>query len=501
MKLRIFVNPSRLRRWHLTLAHRLGGAGHHVSFAFAEGGPTLPAVLNVVMAIERRLYRLPEQHPSQKLDFVDLASLTADMQHPELILDLTVKGVDASAMACPVIGLFFDGRRGEEAAIVATLGARRTVLTATDERGCVVVEARPAIETTQVLSQALDDVFTRAITVLVKAVGAPPPGGTRPLSYPSQAGTAGAAAITASGLTAFALTAFLRRAKRKLGLGGIGLAGARAPHWHVGWRQAGGRDIALLDRPSWQKDDYRWLQDDGRRYYADPFLFEHAGASHLFCEEMPLTSAKGVIAHFVIDAAGVPGLPRTVLERPYHLSYPFVFEWDEAVWMIPESSTSRRIELYRAVRFPDHWVLDAVLVDDVAASDATFFAHAGKLWLFATDQDGGLSWDTLCIWHATSLQGPWTPHRANPVLIDAGSARPAGRIIERDGRLLRPAQDCTAGYGGGLVLKEITHLDEDRFEERLFDAGRTMVGVHTLNTGSGFEAIDLLGVPMERGSR
>jgi hypothetical protein len=42
-----------------------------------------------------------------------------------------------------------------------------------------------------------------------------------------------------------------------------------------------------------------------------------------------------------------------VLERPYHLSYPYVFFVGDDAFMLPETAANGAIELYRAVSFPD----------------------------------------------------------------------------------------------------------------------------------------------------
>jgi hypothetical protein len=193
------------------------------------------------------------------------------------------------------------------------------------------------------------------------------------------------------------------------------------------------------------------------------------------------------------------GTPRPVLETAVHLSYPGVFARDGAIWMIPETSGRRTIELYRADPFPDRWVLDHVLVDNVSAGDATLFERDGQLYLFAsTNDDGGSTWDQLSLFQAPSLHGSWTAHPGNPQLIDAGAARPAGFVFERNGSAIRPAQDCRAGYGAGLTFCRIDRLDPEGFAQTI--AGRLAPdprwrasGAHTLNAGAGFEVIDRIG--------
>ena len=81
--------------------------------------------------------------------------------------------------------------------------------------------------------------------------------------------------------------------------------------------------------------------------------------------------------------------------------------------MIPESSANATVSLYRAERFPDRWVKETDLLTGITASDATIVEHAGRLWMFATTHDGAGSFsDTLSIFHAAHLRGPWKPHEA-----------------------------------------------------------------------------------------
>ena len=91
----------------------------------------------------------------------------------------------------------------------------------------------------------------------------------------------------------------------------------------------------------------------------------------MFCEEFPYATGKGVISVFALDEAGNPGPTRVVLERPYHLSYPVVFRHEGQIFMMPESSANRTLEIYRAEHFPFRWTLDRVVLSDIELADAT----------------------------------------------------------------------------------------------------------------------------------
>jgi hypothetical protein len=185
-----------------------------------------------------------------------------------------------------------------------------------------------------------------------------------------------------------------------------------------------------------------------------------------------------------------------VLEQPWHLSFPYVFEHDGTLWMLPESSNNQTVSLYRADGSPLRWIKEIDLLVDIEASDSTIVSFDDRFWMFTTvpHADPSRS-EKLLLFHAKSLLGPWLPHRKNPVLIDGRSARSAGGMLVRNGVLWRAVQDCEHRYGAALGLAEVTRLDENHFEQKL----RTVIRpdwhwpgwrLHTLSRAGPLECID-----------
>ena len=277
------------------------------------------------------------------------------------------------------------------------------------------------------------------------------------------------------------------------------LAGAEN-NWFVAWRRLVSETDSIQAHEAWPHTTWTRLPDDGRRYYADPFLFENKGTVHVFCEEYPYATGKGVIAHFEIDKSGaVAGPTRVVLEASAHLSYPNVFRHGGEIWMMPESAGARNLVLYRADPFPYRWVPDRVLIEDLVLADATIIEHDGRHWLLATtSEEGGSSWDCLSVFVAASPLGPWRRCYGGPALVDASAARPAGNAFRRGNQLWRPSQDCRRLYGGGIALCRVDHLGEDTFRQTVMarigpPPGFRAAGAHTLNVAAGYEAIDIFG--------
>ena len=203
---------------------------------------------------------------------------------------------------------------------------------------------------------------------------------------------------------------------------------------------------------------------------ADPFVFADGGRWHMFFEVDNWLTWKGEIGLATSDDGVTWRYEGIVLAEPFHLSYPHVFAADGGIYMTPESSQADAVRLYRARRFPDLWEHVADLVEGRPYADPTIVRHAGRWWLF-TETSGG-SDDTLRLYHAASLTGPWVEHPRSPVVRgDASLARPAGRIVSVDGRLVRFAQNCRPAYGTDVRAVEILTLTTGDYAERPIGTG------------------------------
>jgi hypothetical protein len=274
------------------------------------------------------------------------------------------------------------------------------------------------------------------------------------------------------------------------------------------------RGVVLKSRKAWLRDEWfvavraraadahvdvpvpvRALPNPPGRYLGDPFPIEVDGRHFLFVEDYSYATRRGVIS---VSEAGLDGEwspPRRVLESDHHLSYPFVFEHEGTIYMLPETGEAGRIELHRAVSFPDHWQLERVLLDGLVAVDATLHIDCGVLWLFANVMEGREDRGQLWLFSAPSLDAEWRPHPRNPIVTDPRTARPAGRLFRRGGVLLRPSQDCARAYGEAVVLNRVDVLSPNDYRETPVDRIEPdwLTGVertHTYTFDSRYECLD-----------
>jgi hypothetical protein len=233
------------------------------------------------------------------------------------------------------------------------------------------------------------------------------------------------------------------------------------------------------------------------RDWADPFALERNGRYYVFFEELPYAVGKGHISMLEIGPDGRWSQPVPVLERDYHLSYPFLLELEGTLYMIPETAQNATVEIYRCVEFPLRWRLERKLLDGVRCVDATFHRTPERWWMFANAAPGQsrVFEDELHLYHAERIFGEWQPHRRNPVKSDARCARPAGQLYLRDGELFRPSQVCVPRYGAGLSINRVERLTPDEYVERqvqriLPAEQQGILGVHTVNRAGALTVVD-----------
>ncbi len=246
---------------------------------------------------------------------------------------------------------------------------------------------------------------------------------------------------------------------------------------------------------------YKKLSPPAGTEWADPFVVKRDKHYYVFFEENIFQNKKAHLSCFVFDEQGklTSSQPLPILTEPYHLSYPFIFEQGERYYLLPEAAACGSVWLYRCEKFPGEWKRYKQLLPDIALYDPTLVQHQNTWYLFGTQKPlAGSSADQyLCIYFSNDLfSESWQAHPKNPVTRDVRGARPAGRIFERDGKLIRPGQLGAPKYGYGIRFHEITKLSPTEFEENaiadiLPEWQEDLLATHTFNFVDGFSVVDV----------
>ncbi|MDW3192753.1 MAG: hypothetical protein R8G66_10320 [Cytophagales bacterium] len=247
-------------------------------------------------------------------------------------------------------------------------------------------------------------------------------------------------------------------------------------------------------------DHFKPIVPPHDRFWADPFVIFRNGLYYIFVEEFFYESKKGVISVITLTEEGQYSSSKVVLNKDYHLSYPFLFEEEGDLYMIPETSQNATIELYKCVDFPLMWELEKVLIDDIKTVDTTLLKHDSKYWLFTNEKvvKDSQNWDVLNVFYSDHLlNAAWKRHPQNPVVQDIEASRPGGSIFSRSGQMFRPGQNCLKHYGHGLTINEVIHLTETSYKEKRVqsiypDWAKNIISTHTINSVNQLTIIDVL---------
>jgi hypothetical protein len=234
------------------------------------------------------------------------------------------------------------------------------------------------------------------------------------------------------------------------------------------------------------------------RFWADPFVYTHDGKTFCFVEDLAYKTNRGHIT--ALEIVGTKVIERGIaVKEPFHLSFPFLFKYQNDLYMCPEASESRQIRIYRCAEFPLKWELHSIAMENVSAVDTLLFERRGKWWMLTSiDQSGTRDYSELYLFSSDSpLDAHWAPHPQNPIRIDAHGGRNAGLIVEGE-KLFRIAQrQGFDRYGEGMLVYEIKDVSESTFAEELiaeinptFRPG--LLGTHHLSTDGKTTVIDHL---------
>lgn len=195
---------------------------------------------------------------------------------------------------------------------------------------------------------------------------------------------------------------------------------------------------------------------------ADPFLFVHNDTLFLFYEEKRRLS-KGYLMMTCTKDLKSFTVPRVILKEPFHLSFPFVFEDQGTVYLLPETGDAGEIRLYRFVDDGlSHVVFEKTLICGEFVDSSIVFKN-NQYYLFTSDRQFNQR-----IFVSSALFGNYLEHTSSPIYTGKDYGRNAGSIIKYNDCFYRPSQDCSRLYGGNVSLHLLSELNQSAISESLY---------------------------------
>lgn len=261
--------------------------------------------------------------------------------------------------------------------------------------------------------------------------------------------------------------------------------------WNVAYVQGGWRNAVL-----WRA---KRLTAPEMHFLADPFVVCKEGERVCFVEEIDCRNGRGHIAAYKISEQGGVRVG-TALKETFHLSFPYIFEYQQELFMCPETSENKDIRIYKCMKFPLRWRLEKIIMKDVSAADTLLFEKDGRWWML-TNTDSANSGDYCSELSIFSSDSPfaeqWKPHPRNPVIVDSARARNAGLLRDGDS-LFRVAQAQGFDlYGKSSAICKIVELNDSNYDEAIVSEIRPAftkdaVGTHHMHSDGDVTVFDFL---------
>ncbi len=208
------------------------------------------------------------------------------------------------------------------------------------------------------------------------------------------------------------------------------------------------------------------------QFQADPFLFLKGEEVFLFYE-LQHWDDPGCIAMMKTRDLKTWTKPKIVLKETFHLSFPYVFEDQGSIYMIPEAQETDSIKLYKANNELTKFEYIRTLIHQERNNsihynfnDSHIFQKDGVYYLFTSYQKDWVYYQELFI-SDNLLKGKFVKHPSSPICISNEFGRNGGSLIKYGDKLLRVTQDCHKDYGNNVSLMEISVLNKKTYHEHL----------------------------------
>ena len=259
--------------------------------------------------------------------------------------------------------------------------------------------------------------------------------------------------------------------------------------WHIGFQDE------TFDKFNFYKS--KVIENPKNSFLADPFVVEYKKENYVFVEEYNFKNKKGVISVYKIFKNNSQRIG-LALEENFHLSFPYIFEYENNYYMLPETSDLNEIRIYKCEEFPLKWKYEKTIMKNKKSTDSIIFNLNNFWWLMTTFSNTGHGNESeLQIFYSEKgpLTDEWISFKKNPVIIDPSLGRNGG-ILNHNKKLFRVAQSFGFNtYGEKVNIQEIKKLDPDNFIENNYcivepKFKKNLIGIHHLHSNNNYTVYD-----------
>ncbi|MDN5213841.1 hypothetical protein QQ020_17335 [Fulvivirgaceae bacterium BMA12] len=225
-------------------------------------------------------------------------------------------------------------------------------------------------------------------------------------------------------------------------------------------------------RGSWKTSVLRKgirIKNPPKRAFSNPFIIKKDGRTVVYVEDYCFRKKKGQITAVEIKDRKNYEILGPVIEESFHLSFPYLFSYENALYMIPETSGTDSIRLYKCLEFPSKWAYQKDILSGVNAAGSMIFNHHDQWWLLTnmTSKNNKDLCSKLYAYHGDNpLSDHWIAHEQNPLVFNSNVARNGGILnLKQDFPVRVRQKQGFDMYGASLTLARITDLTPSAFKE------------------------------------
>ncbi len=233
-------------------------------------------------------------------------------------------------------------------------------------------------------------------------------------------------------------------------------------------------------RSSWenaQLDKGIEIKNPKNHFLADPFVWTKDNRTICFVEDFDYTQHIAWISAIEIFEDNSYKMLGEVIREDFHLSFPYLFTYEDELYMVPESTQEGTVRLYKCINFPLKWEYQYNLMENVKTADTMIFPHDNRWWLFtnmSTEGNDDQAAQLFAFYSDSPLSKQWTPHDKNPLVFDSDCGRNGGILFDQDIPLRGRQKQAFNIYGAGLSIAKITELSPSNYkEEKICDIKST----------------------------
>ncbi len=261
--------------------------------------------------------------------------------------------------------------------------------------------------------------------------------------------------------------------------------------WGVGFRFTHWRNLVM-----WKAIK---IENPVNHFLADPFVITNNDKVYCFVEDYDYALSRGAISLYELKEEKAIRYGEIISES-FHMSYPYVFEYQSKFYMVPETSENRDVRLYEAVDFPYKWEFSKKIFKDIDAVDTTIFEKDGLWWLFTNIDpvnSGDHGAELYIFFSDNPLSENWSPHPKNPVICDSLRARMGGLVFDGNSIYRISQKQGFDMYGKASNISKITNLSTTDYSEELEftiepNFFNNLYGTHHLHGNSSVTVFDFV---------